>query len=103
MENLNQANFFNDLEKECPEAVQHFYAWLVNYKIEVHWLQLFGQTTRYNDLPYEMQVGIFMRYQLEHVHKDPARYAALKTSFIGQICSAFIIAQSELNNLKNKF
>jgi hypothetical protein len=89
MENLTKENFFNEMKEKYPKAMEHFCAWIDQYKIQVKWDELFschpwslihnrvateadydthqrGQIAphryKYHDLPIGMQVGIFLEY-----------------------------------------
>jgi len=72
MQNLNKENFWNDLKKKYPDAVDHFCKWIDEYKKEVDWNNLFGNNMsqlnpqiKFHDLPIDMQNGIIARYDLE--------------------------------------
>jgi hypothetical protein len=65
IQNLTLENFWNDLKKECPLAVDHFRKWIDEYKLEVGWADLFGAQVKFHHLPFEMQNGIIARYELE--------------------------------------
>lgn len=65
MENLNKNNFWDALRDEYPEAVAHFCKWVDAYKAEVGWVYLFGEKIKFHDVPYEFQLGILTRYELE--------------------------------------
>src|SRR5687768_11595223 len=76
MQNLNKENFFNEIGKKYPQALAHFNQWIDEYKKEVGWDELFGNVYRpdhsdeikFHDLPYDMQNGIFARFDLEKFH-----------------------------------
>ncbi len=71
-QNLTLENFWNDLHKNHPAAVQIFCDWIDNYKAENNWNVLFnagaisrtGDTVapKYHDLPYAMQLGIWIEF-----------------------------------------
>lgn len=81
-ENLNKENFFNDMKKKYPEAMQKFCDFIDQYKKDNNWKELFnegvsimmplprpmrtsvGKTIdpKYHDLPIAMQVGIFIEF-----------------------------------------
>lgn len=72
MANLNK-EFFDELFKKYPMAVEHFRHWLAEYKEEINWNHLFFVHTNnrqidFYDLPIEMQNGIIARFDLEKFH-----------------------------------
>lgn len=72
MKTLTKENYFDDLTEKCPRAMEHFLKWIDEYKKEVGWCNLFRPLTtggakgftyiKFHQLPYEMQVGIMLRY-----------------------------------------
>lgn len=71
MDNLNKENFWNDLMKEYPGAVEHFCNWIDAYKKEVEWDKVFGPNVKFHDIPLEMQNGIIARFELEKFNGKP--------------------------------
>jgi hypothetical protein len=87
MENLTKENFFNEIEARYPKAIKAFSEWIDEYKNSVIWEVLFNhnphfyqtkqhaeinassnwQAPKFHDLPYELQVGIIMRFISETV------------------------------------
>lgn len=77
MENLNKENFWNDLHKKHPQAVDKFCKWIDEYKKRVGWDQLFmneyftGKAEKripqikFHDIPLEMQLGILGQFFIE--------------------------------------
>lgn len=61
MDALNKKNFWDEMQKECPDAVQDFNKWLYGYYKKVKWEQ-FMPKAKFYDLPIEMQVGILFKY-----------------------------------------
>lgn len=64
MENLT-SEYFEELSKKYPEAVKHFFDWIIAYKESINWDELFGGHLSFFDLPYDMQNGIIARFDLE--------------------------------------
>jgi hypothetical protein len=76
--NLTKENFWNELTTKCPRAMEHFCAWIDEYKASHNWKKLFNEKVieapvngfdpiylkapKFHDLPIEMQLGILMRY-----------------------------------------
>jgi hypothetical protein len=70
-ENLTKENFWNRMMSEYPNATNAFCKWVDEYKEATDWKKIFGETTRpdyvfvapkFHDLPYAMQVGIWIEY-----------------------------------------
>jgi len=70
MANLNKENFFNDLQQKFPKAMKHFCDWVDEYKEEVKWLEMFSGNIKFHDIPYDMQVGVLLRYLSEITDYD---------------------------------
>lgn len=64
-DSLTKQNFWNDLMRNYPEAVEHFCNWIDEYKKEVGWGKLFAPGIKFHDLPFEMQNGIIARFDIE--------------------------------------
>lgn len=69
MENLTR-EYFLELGKKYPEAVEHFLSWLEQYKVTIGWDNLFNQegidpVIDFYGMPYDMQNGIIARFDLE--------------------------------------
>lgn len=93
LENLTKENFWNDLQERYPEKMKEFCDWIDEYKKENNWNSLFkplpGYTggavgfkyPKYHDLPFAMQVGIFIQFVDERNlnRKYPFRQAAMET------------------------
>lgn len=72
MESLTKENFWDALEKECPDSVKEFCTWIDEYKKKNNWDDLFNKNYRmegmkfrgvkFHDIPIEMQSGILMKY-----------------------------------------
>lgn len=74
MKGMTKENFWNQLKKDYPEAVEHFCKWIDEYKREVGWIKLFGPRVKFHDLPIDMQNGIIARFDLEKYNgKEEAR------------------------------
>lgn len=73
MENLNKENFWNEMDARYPAAMHVFKGWIDMYKKEVKWDELFGEDllepVKFHDLPYEMQIGIILRF-ISEIFKD---------------------------------
>lgn len=88
MDSLTKENTWNALEAKYPKAFAHFSEWMDNYKKEVNWDKLFNNlvdpemlkdlkpyakdgdvATKFHDLPFELQIGVLLRYMAEH-HTD---------------------------------
>lgn len=89
MENLTKENFFNEVEENHPTIFAVFKNWIDDYKNEVNWWALFNDSAitcngvpvrdddythapKFHDLPYDMQVGIMMRFMREQTNFIPA-------------------------------
>lgn len=100
IQNLNKENFFNALERQYPDAVEHFLNWIDEYKREVDWNLLFGEAVKFHDIPFEMQNGIIARYELElHNNKQgqgKEQYEAIAENFKGQIVDLFAEVQRNI-------
>jgi len=73
MNNLNKENFWDEMEEKYPAAIHVFKGWIDLYKKEVHWSQMFNDEMlagpfEFEDLPFDMQVGILMRFSSEIFH-----------------------------------
>lgn len=70
---LTKENFFNDLEKECPDAVEDFKQWIDEFKVKIGWDKIFvcnpgtGQVLKFDSIPFELQTGIIGRYIVERM------------------------------------
>lgn len=78
MENLNKENFFDQMSEQFPDAMKHFHKWLGEYKLKVNWndllcaayirkgeIDVFYEPIKFHQLPFEMQLGIIMKYGSE--------------------------------------
>lgn len=65
MENLGKKNFWDQMEKKYPMAVDVFKKWIDGYKKKVNWGILFSDGIEFHDIPYEMQMGIMNRFFIE--------------------------------------
>lgn len=65
MENLGKENFWDEIEKVCPMAVDVFKKWIDQYAKKVNWGILFSDGVKFYDIPYEMQMGIMNRFFIE--------------------------------------
>lgn len=72
MNNLNKENFWDEMEEKYPAAMHVFKGWIDLYKKEVKWDELFGEDildpVKFHDIPFDMQVGILMRFSSEIFH-----------------------------------
>ena len=107
MNNLNKENFFNEIEAKYPEAMNEFQQWINDYKFSVVWDCLFNHNPhffqtkqhadisissnwpapKFHDLPYEMQVGIIMRFISEKVGGAPGHM--FKELYTTELIQAF--------------
>lgn len=112
IQNLTKENFFNELHRTCPDALEHFMLWLDEYKKEVGWDKLFSNiipTTReikFHDLPFDMQNGIIARYEMElfnngHGHGKEI-YESLAKQYRTSIQNIFIDLQLKINRRKQQ-
>lgn len=86
LKNLSKGNFWNKIETDFPLAMKAFHLWIDEYKQAVDWEILFNagwhkgvstsfdshghplshvtkhQTPKFHNLPYEMQIGILIRF-----------------------------------------
>jgi len=93
VENLNKENFWDDLHKRFPEAVDHFCKWIDDYKQEVGWNNIFKEGVKFHDVPLELQNGIIARYELELFHnaegKGKEAYEAIAAEYKNHVNSIF--------------
>lgn len=78
--NLNKYNFFNSMEERYPEAMKKFNMWIDGYKESVEWEKLFNagvimnisrtKSPKFHHLPYELQVGILLRFMSEAIQDE---------------------------------
>lgn len=80
MENLNKENFWDEMEEKYPAEIHVFKGWIDVYKKEVNWNRLFREpyvdemagvnapAPEFHDIPFDMQVGILMRFSSEIFH-----------------------------------
>lgn len=102
MNNLTKENFFNDLRKQYPAAVDYFSQWIDKYKQEVNWNELFGEKVKFHDIPFEMQNGILARFELELFNNRAGRgkeeYSKVANIFKGQLKALFADLQTGIND-----
>lgn len=86
--NLNKANFFDEAFEKYPDAAKKFHTWIDNYKKEIGWNKLFGNTIRidirdfidaarapkFHELPFDMQKGIILRFLCETYPESHTTY-----------------------------
>lgn len=80
---LTKDNCFDELMQKYPKAMKIFCNWIDEYKKEVQWDNLFGNYTatgdigldsiKFHDIPYDMQVGIWIRFLLAQNDLEAAR------------------------------
>lgn len=71
MENLNKANFFNEMQIKYPRAMKKFCDWIDEYKRVNNWDKMFRNGIKYHDLTIDMQMGIFSAYLFpEHIKQN---------------------------------
>lgn len=112
IQSLTKENFFDELHDMFPDAVEHFFSWLNEYKKEVAWDELFGNvfpTTKkiqFQDLPFDMQNGIIARYELELYNNGHGNgkeiYEGLAEKYRVNIRNIFIDLQLQINRRKLK-
>lgn len=75
--NLNKENFFNKMNEKYPVAMKKFCLWIDEYKKKNDWEILFGnrfkakhEQVKYHDLPLEMQITIWMVFNIETMYKE---------------------------------
>ncbi len=74
-ETLTKENFWDAIEAQYPKAFKIFHDWLITYKEENDWGELFNEfgacsdnnyseveAPKYHDLPIAMQYGIFCEF-----------------------------------------
>lgn len=91
-ENITKENFFNAQREHFPLAVEHFCTWIDKYKELVEWNIIFndeadytgtpGNAPKFHDIPYEMQLGIILRYIME---TDPQQVQHWDLAFLFDI------------------
>jgi hypothetical protein len=117
MENLSKENFWDDITKRFPEAMELFGKWIDKYKEEVGWDRLFanGQyfiepngkgghrsETKFHDIPFEMQNGILARFDIECFNgvltgKGKAVYENGRQNYVKGFYNLFADLQKQLN------
>jgi hypothetical protein len=65
MENLGNENFWDEMQKKYPMAVDVFKKWIAKYTDDPEWRSLFKSGILFYDLPYEMQMGVMNRFFIE--------------------------------------
>lgn len=79
MQNLNKANYFDNMMQKYPKALEIFCQWIDRYKETINWNKLFNSDSewqssdgknapapKFHDLPYELQYGVLLRFFAEH-------------------------------------
>lgn len=61
-ESLTKENFWNEIIQQYPNASKLFLEWINEYKKESDWNRILGSKVKFHDLPYAMQVGIWLEY-----------------------------------------
>jgi hypothetical protein len=105
IQSLTKENFFDELHDMFPDAVEHFFTWLNEYKKEVGWDLLFQNAFfEFQDLPFDMQNGIIARYELELFNNGHGNgkeiYEGLADKYRVQIRNIFIELQLQINRRK---
>ncbi len=69
---LTKENFWDDIIEQYPVPTKMFCEWVDEYKKAVNWnamfaanettMQLHSSKYKFHDLPYDMQVGIWIRF-----------------------------------------
>lgn len=62
MKNLNNENFFNEMQLLYPLSMSKFRSFIDEYKKKNNWNELFGARVKFHDIPIDMQMGVFMAY-----------------------------------------
>lgn len=103
MNNLNKSDFWDPLREIAPDAVDKFCKWVDEYKKEVGWTEKLGIELKFHDLPFELQVGIIHRFNLEMTVPIDDRNDACESAtnhFIKQFRSKMIMFQHNLEAKK---
>lgn len=100
MFNWNKENLFNALQKRFPEALAEFCQWIDDYKNEVGWHDLCQYSTKFHDLPKEMQIGIIMRFSIEMAIKYDGEEKTFESD-IQEMITAFIELMEALQIVKS--
>lgn len=85
MDKLTKENFWDALERSCPEAMWQFKEWIDQYKKDVAWDLLFNsgygtpKSPKYHDLPYAIQVGIFLQFVAENKSRQGLTIGEIRT------------------------
>lgn len=88
-EGLTKENFWNEMKQKYPDTMAHFCRWIDEYKKEIQFNELFLNGIRveqcrikFHDLPYAMQLGIWLEYVSQSGKKLNYSFPAfdLKTS-----------------------
>jgi hypothetical protein len=54
--------FWNALFESYPQAVQEFYDFIDQYKIDNKWEELFRKGIKFHDIPIELQLGVWISF-----------------------------------------
>lgn len=107
---FSKNEFYNEIEKEFPEAFKKFSAWMDEYKKQVGWKKLFNEgislpaeqgmagedvkAPKFHELPVDMQYGVLLRFYSETVNPEGAATVQAKATnvrFLFRTIETYII------------
>ena len=101
-DNLNKENFWNKCMEFYPKTTKDFCEFIDSYKQKVHWELLFQNYfnnkvgVKFHDIPFEMQLGIIIRYIFGSSYITVPNIPLVKSKSIEYICEFF--EHQELNS-----
>lgn len=118
-QNLTLENFWNDLYIKYPKATKVFCNWIDKYKVKNNWENLFNggvcisgseddafdfstEAPKYHDLPWAMQLGIWIEFITDYYPEVDINYRMYKDFDLkGQITEDIKIMDDFLNEQSN--
>lgn len=102
VDNLNKQEFWDQLNKDYPQAMKHFCNWIDWYKAANDWAFMFGTEVKYHTIPLAMQIGIFICYYFNLYEGAPdflIEYDHIDVDGFGDnVREIFKIREHEINN-----
>jgi len=111
MSDSDSKKYWDAVKETCPDAFLIFSRWIDEYKESVGWNFLFssykeGKETKslikFHDLPYEMQIGVLLRFFMETAHPDDNWFLPHLTedstmNDLGDPFDYFVVMQARFN------
>ena len=95
MELTLEENFWVDMHREYPKAMTLFGSWIDCYKETHRWNRMVNNDYKYHDLPFEMQIGIFIGFVREVMHDRYGEVVDLGTENWNDYMESFLIQVEE--------